>query len=204
MLIDDLRANQANLEMRRRYYVWVRDEARKTLAALDRPSAALGTNFVVDAYQASQILPWSLKRNTYDQIIAGNALAGIGDAQLRDQVSNYYVGADVTGVNITSVPPYRELVRSAMPYAAQVRIRGECGEKISEDSRGGAIMTLPQQCRLKLDPALVEKSVRQVRDAPRLELELNRLLVDLDQKLVSVGVISRRAGKLEQALMQQS
>jgi len=91
-----------------------------------------------------------------------------------------------------------------MPYAAQVRIRGECGEKISEDSRGGAVMTLPQQCRLKLDPALVDTSVRQVYDAPRLELELNRLLVDLDQKLVSVGVISRRAGKLEQALMQQS
>jgi hypothetical protein len=33
-------------------------------------------------------------------------------------------------------------------------------------------------------------------------LDLNRLLVDLDQKLVSVDVISRRAGNLERALEQ--
>jgi hypothetical protein len=76
MLIDDLQSNQKNLAMRKRYYTWVRSEALKTLAALDRPESALDARFLVDAYQGTQILPWSLKRNTYDQIIAaGNGRA---------------------------------------------------------------------------------------------------------------------------------
>jgi len=71
MLIDDLRSNQANLEMRRRYYVWVRDEALKTLAALDRPSAALGTDFLVDAYQATGQIPTDVKDADVDFLLAG-------------------------------------------------------------------------------------------------------------------------------------
>src|SRR3954449_7185801 len=89
MLIDDLQANQQNLDLRRRYNEWVRDEALKTLAALDEPSSALGEQFLIDAYQSSQILPWSLKRNTYDQIIAAGDIGNVADATLRDQITNY-------------------------------------------------------------------------------------------------------------------
>jgi hypothetical protein len=46
----------------------------------------------------------------------------------------------------------------------------------------------------------MRKAVDQVRNTPGLELDLNRQLVDLDQKLVSVDVISRRAAALEQIL----
>jgi hypothetical protein len=53
---------------------------------------------------------------------------------------------------------------------------------------------------MQLDPALIRKAVDQVRNTPGLELDLNRQLVDLDQKLVSVDVISRRAAALEQIL----
>ena len=200
MLIDDLRANQQNLAMRRYYYSWVRSEALKTLAALDRPQSALGAQFLVDSYQASQILPWSLTRNTYDQMIAGGQFAQIGDADLRDRISNYYVGADVTGMNLSTQTPYRETLRRAMPYAAQAQIRTECGEKITENARGEAVMVLPEGCSIRYDPRALPRAVAQVRGAPGLALDLTRLLVDLDQKLVSVDVITRRAGILERRL----
>jgi hypothetical protein len=200
MLIDDLQSNQKNLAMRKRYYTWVRSEALKTLAALDRPESALDARFLVDAYQGTQILPWSLKRNTYDQIIAAGRMDELGDARLRDKISNYYVGAEVTGINLASVMPYRDILRRAMPYVAQNQIRTVCGEKISEDSRGEAIMVLPENCSVRLDPAALRRAIHQVWDTPDLSLDLNRQLVDLDQKLVSVDVIMRRAADLERTL----
>lgn len=200
MLVDDLRANQQNLAMRKRYYEWVRSEALRTQAALGRPESALDAQFLVDAYQATQILPWSLKRNTYDQIIAAGRISELGNDDLRDKVSNYYVGSEVTGDNLASMMPYRDILRRAMPYAAQNQIRTECGEKITENSRGEAVMVLPEHCSIRLEPATLRQAIHQVRDTPGLSLDLNRQLVDLDQKLVSVDVIMRRAGELERTL----
>lgn len=200
MLVDDLEANQHNLTLRKRYYAWVRSEALKTQAALDQSESVLDAEFLVDAYQATQILPWSLKRNTYDQIIDAGRIGELGDAALRDKISNYYVGSEVTGINLAAVMPYRDILRRAMPYAAQHQIRTVCGEKISENARGEAVMSLPEHCSIQLDPASLRRAIRQVRDTPGLSLDLNRQLVDLDQKLVSVDVIMRRAHDLERTL----
>lgn len=204
MLIDDLEANRQNLDLRRNYYEWVRDEALQTLAALDRPSRALGQQFLIDSYQASQILPWSLKRNTYDQLIASGALADVGDAALRDQITNYYATTDSTAANLAGATAYREVLRRAMPYAGQLQIRTTCAEKISENSKGEAEMVLPHRCSIRLEPAVLRHAIDQVHDTPGLSLDLNRLLVDLDQKLISVELISRRAAKLERALKEAS
>jgi len=46
----------------------------------------------------------------------------------------------------------------------------------------------------------LRRVIHQVRDTPGLALDLNRQLVDLDQKLVSVDVIMRRARDLERTL----
>jgi hypothetical protein len=87
-----------------------------------------------------------------------------------------------------------------MPYLAQAAIRRDCAEKISDSSQGETQMTLPTTCSIRLDPATERAAVAQVHDAAGLSLDLNRLLVDLDQKLISVDLISRRAAVLEQAL----
>lgn len=200
MLIDDLHSNLQNLDQRRHYYQWVRGEGLKTLAALGRPSADLGQQFLIDAYQSSQTLPWAGKRNTYDQLIATGDIANIGDAALREQVTNYYATTESTATNLAAGSGYKEALRRTMPYAAQLAIRTDCAEKIVDDSRGETEMTLPGACTIRLDPATLRQAVRQVHDAPGLAFDLNRLLVDLDQKLISVDLISRRAVVLERAL----
>ena len=88
-----------------------------------------------------------------------------------------------------------------MPYTAQQAIRAHCNEQIVPNSHGSNDMVLPEgTCELGLDEATVRRSVAQVRDWPGLELDLNRQIVDLDQKLVSVDVIMRRAHDLERTL----
>ena len=201
MLQNDLDENLSNLATRRRYYSWVRSEAMATLADLKRPADSLDDQFLVHAYQATQILPWALKRNTYDEIVSVGAMASLGDPLLRDKISNYYVTSDVTGLNISVIPPYREIARRVMPYAAQQAIRARCNEKIVPNTHGSNDTILPEgPCALGLDAATVRQAVIQMHDWPGLALDLNRQLVDLDQKLVSVDAITRRATTLKAAL----
>jgi len=201
MLLSDLDANLENLATRKHYYDWVRDEALATLADLDRPSIALDEQFLVHAYQATQIQPWALKRNTYDEILSTGAMASLGDPLLRDKIANYYVTSDVTGANISVVPPYRDIVRRIMPYAVQQTIRARCNERLVQNSRGSIDIILPKgPCDLGLDSGTVRRAIIQVHDWPGLALDLNRQLVDLDQKLLSVDAISRRAMALKGAL----
>jgi len=201
MLLSDLDANLENLATRKHYYDWVRDEALATLADLERPSIALDEQFLVHAYQATQIQPWALKRNTYDEILSTGAMASLGGPLLRDKIANYYVTSDVTGANISVVPPYRDIVRRIMPYAVQQAIRARCNERLVQNSRGSIDIILPKgPCDLGLDSGTVRRAVIQVHDWPGLALDLNRQLVDLDQKLLSVDAISRRAMALKGAL----
>lgn len=200
MLLDDLNTNLTDLGARDNYYRWVRSEGLATLASLRRPSGELGEQFLVDAYQASQIQPWALKRNTYDQILSVGAMGNLGRPLLREQIANYYVGADVTGANIVALPPYREILRRIMPYAVQQKIRAQCNERIVEDDRGAVHIVVPGNCNLGLDPATVRQAITQVHDWPGLALDLNRWIVDVDQKLLSVESISSRALKLKAEL----
>ena len=201
MLQSDLDANLENLATRARYYRWVRSEALATLGELGRPSGALDDQFLVHAYQATQIQPWALKRNTYDEILSVGAMAKLGDPLLRDKIANYYVTSDVTGANIAVVPPYRDILRRIMPYAVQQAIRARCNERLIENSHGSVDIILPTgRCNLGLDPAIARRALLQVHDWPGLALDLNRQLVDLDQKLLSVDSITRRANALKAAL----
>jgi hypothetical protein len=201
MLQSDLDANLENLATRGRYYRWVRNEALATLADLGKPSKRLDQQFLVHAYQATQIQPWALKRNTYDEILSVGAMANLGDPVLRDKVANYYVTSDVTGTNISVVPPYRDIVRRIMPYAVQQSIRARCNEQLIQNNRGSVDIILPKgRCSLGLDITTVDRAVAQVHDWPGLALDLNRQLVDLDQKLLSVDSISQRAKLLKAAL----
>lgn len=201
MLLSDLDANLENLALRTRYYHWVRSEALKTLSDLDRPAGDLDDQFLLHAYQATQIQPWALKRNTYDEILSVGGLAKLGDPELRDEISNYYVTSDVTGANISVMPPYRDIVRRIMPYAVQEAIRARCNEQLVRGSRGSVDIVLPPDpCRLSLDAGTERRAVAQVHDWPGLALDLNRQLVDLDQKLLSVDAIAQRAKALKAAL----
>jgi hypothetical protein len=203
MLRDDLEANLLTLTTRKRYYEWVRRQALAALADLNRPSSSLDEKFLVHAYQATQILPWVLKRNTYDEIQSVGATAKLGPPSLREHVANYYVSSEVTRANMDIITPYRDIMRRIMPYEVQDAIRARCDERVVQKSHGESDVLLPDDdCKLGLDQETVRRSVIQIRDWPGLSLDLNRLLVDVDQKLLSVNRTLDRAAKLKGALEQ--
>ena len=182
-LIADLTSNLADGDNRALYFRTVQRHATAALAALDRPAEESGEAFLIDAYQATQAAPRQFKHTTYDEIVATGRLTRLADPAVRDQVGNMYSALAAVGPLFDFAPPYREVLRRAMPSAVQSAVRQRCSERFSFQADGTPQLTLPERCSLKLDPATVAAAVRVVRAIPNLRGELDRVVADNDSKL---------------------
>lgn len=200
-IVRDLQNNDADLEGRAAYYRQSRDFALQVLGALDGSTRLSDERLLIAAYQASQIYPRPQNRTTYDEVIAIGALNTLGDVEARERISNYYVGVETSDATFRNVPPYRELVRRAIPYAVQQRIREACAEQlIRSDDNGLQRLVLPSECSLGLPQAAISSAARRLRATPGLELDTTRLLSDLDQKLIQTARGQDRARELADEL----
>lgn len=182
-LIADVEANDRDLARRRVYYATVRTFASNALAALDQPAQSDPAAFLVNAYQATQIIPSKLRRSTYDEVLATGNLENLGDAKLRELLANFYIGVDTVQVTLSNVPTYREHIRAVMPTKAQEAVRAQCPEKISFDEEGNTSTVLPTHCAIKIGAAEALRDAQIVRSIPTLREDLNRLIADLDTKI---------------------
>ena len=181
-IINDLKENETDLKSRRAYYSVVRTHALAALAALDSPALPRGEPFLIDAYQASQVWLRPLVRIGYDEMIGAGATHGIGDGETRSRLTNYYTQTrqfDITALNTTS---YRERLRRALPYRAQLAIRESCGERVTTMPSGEQLSIFPDHCAPGLDAATIRLSVARLQAADLGE-DLTRQIADLDQKL---------------------
>lgn len=199
-LIEDLRSNEADMQQRKVYYRRIRQHALDLLNAIKRPSTESGEDLLINAYQATHIMPREAKRFTYDEMLSAGGTEALGDANLRERLAYYYVGLTTNDVAFTYVAPYRDYLRQVMPYPVQQRIRTRCAEILGEDDHGAPTASLPDKCTLGLDPVVVSEAVARVRTAPMLEAYLTRHLIDLDLKLDVFGTAERRARELRQLM----
>lgn len=202
-LIEDLRANESDLKQRRDYYLQVRGHALAALEVFENPSRPAGDQFLVDAFQATQIIPRTLSRFTYDELIAAGGIDHLGDAGLRTKVKNYYAGLATAETTLRSTPPYREHLRRVMPYRVQERARTKCREVLGTTPSGEQRNVLPSSCELELDPASVAAAIAEVRSAPGIEDDMTRYLIDLDLKLELFNLLEGRARTLRQTMERQ-
>ena len=203
-LIADLRSNEADMRQRRFYYGQAQRHAAAALRALENPSATLGEQFLIDMYQATQVMPRTTKRHTYDEMISAGKGELLGGPAIRDRVSNYYLGMQQYEVTFGSIPPFREQLRRTMPYEVQRSIRSRCHEQLTTDADGVTLNILAKSCSLNLSPAVVDRSVDKLRAAPELTKDLTRYLIDLDVKLDVMSALERRAVDLRRRLEAQS
>ncbi len=200
-LAADLAANKDDYATRRRYEEVVRAHALAALNAVERPAGPGDGQFLIDLYQASQINPRHTLRSTYDEIVSIGGLELVGDAALRRTLANFYVGVATTGVTFDNVPPYREHLRSAMPYAVQRDVIARCPETISFAADSAATLTLASSCSLDLPPAEIAAGAAKMRREPKLADELTRLVVDLDSKINIYTIEDKRVAKTRLAVL---
>ena len=128
---EDLSANLFDLGERLAYFRQVRANALAALSALDGPGDALGEQFLIDAYQASQMLPRRFGRDTYDEILSVGANSAIADVTVRNRLANFYRSIEAQMVLLAPicltpfsqrfVPPAMTSPRPAKPGSRSFR-----------------------------------------------------------------------------------
>ena len=192
-LIDELRTTEQSMRGIKVYYTDVRDHALATLAVLRKQGSGAGESFLVDAYQATQVFPRAARHATYDEILQSGSLELIDGPDLRARLSNYYWRMDgLVSLDMVS-PPYRERVRTIMPYEVQQAIRAKCDEIITDLGNGLMFPRLPARCSPGLDPAAAAAAAKQVRAEPALARDLTRMIVALDTRISNFGKLETNA-----------
>jgi hypothetical protein len=138
-------------------------------------------------------------RDTYNELLSDGSLKTISKLSIRQRLAQYYRGISASGNVFLNIPPYREKLRSILPFEVQSLIYNNCGEIFKEDETGLPILTFPEQCELNLSKAQIDNAISKLLAAD-LANDLTRLLSDIELKLQLLEVVNRRTKELHQFL----
>ena len=130
--------------------------------------------FVIAAYQASQISGVGNNSGTWAAILGAENLRDIDDPLIRHNLSAVMT-FDYALVDLRSVATrYREEVRKTVPHEIQSAIRARCNDRLV-----GSRLSLPERCDIKIDPQTAREAAAALRARPELvgELQWHRAAV---------------------------
>ena len=192
-LIRELDFNRQQYQVQLAYYQKARNHGLAALGALREPNKRRSPDFLIDAYQATQLDEWPAKRFIYDEMVSAGMVASLGDFRVQELASDFYLGIDGVERALFQPTPYRDAARGAIPYAIQQDIRTRCGDRIVE-SEGRVIgIALPDSCRIQISPALAAEGMSRIGAQPQFESELTRHIAVLDQKVDILGLAVSQA-----------
>ena len=148
------------------YYATTRRYAATALAGWRGDPAVSDSDFVIAAYQASQIIGIATNGSAWAIVLGADQLRRIDDQAIRSDLS-FLLSADYTLLDVTSVnTPYRQNVRRWIPIELQDAIRSHCGDRRQPDKP--AITFLPATCDFKIAPDMAAKTAAVLRAHPDL------------------------------------
>jgi hypothetical protein len=154
----------------RSYYALTRDHAATAFAGWQGDTAVSDRDFVIAAYQASQIYSTAANNSTWATIFGADRLQAIEDPVIRDNLS-FLMYADTNPINNTAVDTsYRQNVRRVIPVEIQDAIRAECGDRRPPDNP--QLTYLPKTCDLAISPAEAASAAKALRARPQLVEDL--------------------------------
>jgi hypothetical protein len=154
------------------YYATTRRYAEQAFAGWRRDPKISDEQFVIAAYQASQITGIGLNADAWSLTFGGNQIRDIDDSGLR-RLLEVVLTADYGPVDYTTVAtPYREQVRHLIANDVQDDIRRACGDRTTMRNDGFQVLVLPETCSLRLDAKKAAASAAALRAHPELAQEL--------------------------------
>jgi hypothetical protein len=186
------------------YYRTTRPYAEQALAAWAGDPKISDNQFVIAAYQASQIYGIGINAQNWALTFGGNQMRDIDDQRVRKDLA-VVLTADYEPVGFNAVAtPYRQHVRQVLPDSVQDQIRSQCGDR--NVSREGAqyLVVLPPSCPLKLKPEEAAKAAAALRAHPELVPELNWHLAAIANYLTNVDGLESAFRALDSGLKKRS
>lgn len=199
-LVDELQFNALQYRQQAAYYRIAKRHGLAALASLEGRGESDDEAFAVDAYQATQMDLSPPKRFVFDELLSAGLVGLLGGEGLQKMASDYYLSLETNVSQMAEAPPYRDILRRAMPYGVQARIRERCGDRLVYRGTQPIGVTLPDRCELGLSTAETSVASRQVRAVPQIAADLTRYLSALDQKLSVLQGTTKQTDELVLAL----
>ena len=150
----------------RSYYAVTRRYAAVAQAGWARDPSVDDSDFVISAYQASQIMGISTNGLAWAEVLGADRLRDIEDAQLRTDLATL-MSSDYAIIDTPAVDtPYRRNVRRLIPIDLQDRIRERCGDK--PPIAPAFFPSLPATCPLKLPATQASAAASKLREHPEV------------------------------------
>jgi hypothetical protein len=145
--------------------------ARVALAGWQRDPEVSDNEFVIAAYQASQVAGAAINTQNWASIFGSGQVQNIHDPVLRGRLIRV-LSLDSSVIDYHQVQSeYREHVRRLIPDDVQSAIRARCGDRFQAD--GSSAPFLPPTCDLVLPADRARATAAALRAHPELVDDLN-------------------------------
>ena len=199
-LVPELHAELEFFGSADRYFAITRTYADRTMSGWNDTSRISDSDFVIAAYQASQVNGIGINPDSWSLTFGGEQLRDIEDPLVRRDLE-VVLTSDYTPVEFTAVStPYREQVRHIIPIEIQDEIRNACGDRNVKGRYGIYVIVLPSRCDLKLDPDAARATAAALRAKPGLPAELRWHLAEVATFLANAITLSAPMRDLERKL----
>jgi hypothetical protein len=183
----ELTEDIAYLEGVHAYYAVTGRYADRADAGWNGDPSVSDEDFVIAAYQASQVIGVSNNSTVWAQIFGAEDLRNVKDLEIRRNLSRV-IGFDYGIVSRASVSSsYREEVRKIIPDNIQSAIRERCGDR--RLSGPNSALSLPANCALDFPDQEVALVAAALRSKPELKGELRGHRAAVASQLLNVRTL---------------
>ncbi|WP_068545319.1 hypothetical protein [Thalassotalea crassostreae] len=187
-LVADLNADIYVFQTTLDYYTTVEQYASNTIDYIHKResnNSSLNNNssqksdsqFVINAYQATQITTNGFLEYTYSELVSSGFIRNIKNSEIKSMLSGYYINSKFEDFMYVETTPYRIQIRRLLSASTQKKIREHCGDQeIFNDDRTSYEISLPETCIIEFDPETVSKELSALLSYKELEHDLNYLM----------------------------
>lgn len=176
----------------RNYYAVTDRFAKVALAGWNDDSSVSDRDFVIAAYQASQI-NWIPDGESLSELLGGDQVRKIEDARLRVAIIRL-LNYDFSPLSQAAVATrYRDDVRQIIPELIQESIRSECGDIVD----GNTAIHLPDRCDIDLQGDQVHDAVVALRAHSNLPGELRQHQSKIAAFLTNLRLLEKNTRDVE-------
>lgn len=180
------------------YYATTGQFAKTAANGWRRHPQVSDREFVIAAYQASQVTAASNNAAIWAQIFGAEELRNIEDPEIRRKLAGVMT-FDNSLVNLAAVAtPYREQVRKVIPDSLQNAIRSGCGDRLVPGP--APTFQLPPACDISLPESETKATADALRAQPELEAELRWHQAAVANQLLNVNALKRQTRELTNRL----
>jgi hypothetical protein len=181
------------------YHAVVRNYAITAIDGFNGKTTVNDEQFVISAYQASQISEAWNYRSTYNELLSTGQFDLIKSNELKGLILGYYSDDWTEQTILTTIAPYREYIRGNIPFLIQDTIRSECGDiSIRVAQTFGQI--LPDSCDLQLPDQLFSETAAYLRSQPDMLINLQYQVAVYESQVYALANFEREAQTLMTAI----